>query len=340
MKTIYFILLIFTGTLLSAQPVITSADMVTGTFSYTDVEFNQGVYTAGSGGANMTWDFSNVQGTTGGGTLFYGVCPGIPECSSFPTANRYVTALNPNGTQTDDKNLFRVDNAQYEVLGGRNAVTNSTTAYTDTAIELKFPTTYLQSFTDTSSLTNNGATSSTNDVITADGYGTIITPIGTYTNTLRVKKVSTLTSSLNGIPVSTTQVTTYTWYKNNREQIASFTDTNIISPISQPGPSSFTYTNSSALATQENTIEKSLSIYPNPVKDGKIWIEKLPGTHIKSIGIYDMAGKRISEESESVFKETNGKYFINLQDYPDGNYIMRVETDKSIFSHIIQIKQK
>ncbi|WP_343607755.1 T9SS type A sorting domain-containing protein [Chryseobacterium oranimense] len=323
-----------------AQPTITSADIITGTFSYTDVSFAQGTYNPGNGGANVTWDFSNIHGTTGGGTFFHGVCPSIPECSSFPTANRYTVPLNPDGTQTDDKNMFRITSTQFEALGLRNAATNTTVPYTDTPIELKFPTTYLQSFTDTSTLTaSGGVVTTTNDVITVDGYGTIKTPVGTYTNVLRVKKASTVTSSIGGTSVGTTQLTTYTWYKNNREQIASFSIVNIVSPVTQPGPSAFQYTNSNVLATDESKMKKPVIMYPNPVRDGKLWINLGSDRKIKSVIIYDMTGKQIYKEINGLSVQIGGKYVINLLNCEEGNYIVKIETDKNTITETIQVQK-
>lgn len=329
--------------LVFAQPTITSADMVTGTYTYTDVSFPQGTFSPGSPGANVTWNLANVQSSiTGGGTVFYGVCPSIPECSTFPTANRYLSVLNPNGSQTDDKNMYLVSSSQIEALGGRNETANSTLTYTDTYIELKFPTVYLQSFTDTSSVpVGSGGVTSTSEVTTADGYGTLITPAGTYTNVLRVKKETILTNSFNGNPSTISQTISYTWYKNNREQIATFVDINNSTfPISAVGPSSFTYTTNSGLATEESQAKKSLIIYPNPVKDGKLWINATSNIKIKSVTIYDMTGKQVFARSENKMIAVAGKYTIDLQNYPNGNYIVKIITDKNTVTETIQINGK
>lgn len=318
MKTkhlLFIILYIFFNTQIKAQPTITHTDMITGTFQFTEVTFNQGVYNPGNGGANVTWDFSNVQGTVGGFKLLYGVCgASIPECSFFPTANRYVVNLDNNGNQSDEKNLFRVTDTQFEVLGARNNATNFILAYTDTPILLKFPTTYLQSFTDTSSYTVNNVTTTTSDVITADGYGTVKTPVGTYTNVLRVKKESTIMISMGGAPVSTTQITTYTWYKNNRESIAEFSVSNLLSPITQPLPSKFEYTNNNVvLGTGEVEGTKSLVVYPNPSSDFiTIKNEKV----IDKIELSDAEGRKIFEfkgvKTIDISKQPSGVYYLKI----------------------------
>lgn len=340
MKAKYLLILIAFFFKAKAQPTITSADIINGAFQFTEVSFNQGAYTPGNGGANVTWNFSAIQGTVGGVRLLYGNCSSaVPECTSFPTANRYVVSLDANGNQSDDKNLFRVTSTQFEALGSRNIANNFTLTYTDTPIQLKFPATYLQSFTDTSSYTVNGVTTNTSDVITADGYGTLITPAGTYTDVLRVKKESTVTISMGGSTVSTTQITTYTWYKNNREQIAGFSVSNMIFPVPQAIPSTFRYTTNTSLAVQEASAGKPVMVYPNPTRDGKIWIDT-GNNKIKSASIHDAAGKKIKTLSASRMKQEGEKYTIDLRNYPDGNYIIQMETEHGTISKTIQLVQK
>lgn len=339
MKTKYLLIIIVLFFKVKAQPTVTSADIINGTFQFTEISFNQGVYNPGNGGANVTWDFSNVQGTVGGVKLLYGNCSSaVSECAPFPTANRYVVSVDNNGNQSNDKNLFRVTSTQFEALGARNNVTNFTLTYTDPPIELKFPATYLQSFTDTSSYTANGVTTHTNDVITVDGYGTVKTPVGTYTNVLRVKKESTVNISMGGSTVSTTHITRYTWYKNNREQIAGFSVSNMTFPVPQALPSTFQYTTHTNLAVKETSAEKPAIVYPNPTEDGKVWVDTKHRT--KSISIYDMTGKKIFSVSGNQMKPVEGKYMINLQNYPNGNYIIKTETDQNTVSHTIQLIQK
>lgn len=325
---------------MNAQPTITSTDIINGTFQFTEVSFNQGVYNPGNGGANVTWDFSNIQGTVGGFKLLYGTCSSsIPECSFFPTANRYAVNLDNNGNQSDDKNLFRVTGTQLEAIGARNNTTNFTLTYADTPILLKFPTTYLQSFTDTSSYTTNGVTTTTNDVITADGYGTVKTPAGTYTNVLRVKKTSTINISMGGSPVSTTQVVTYTWYKNNREEIAGFAVTNILSPVNQASPSRFQYTNnSSTLGIRETSVLRSSTVYPNPSRDGKIWID-MQQDKIKMLHVYDRVGRLVFEQAGNQISMEKGANLLNLHFLPDDHYILKIETEKGESVQKIQLSR-
>ncbi|WP_261512906.1 T9SS type A sorting domain-containing protein [Chryseobacterium paludis] len=317
MKTEYllFIILgIFFNTYMRAQPTITSADMITGTFQFTAFTFNQGVHTPGNAGANITWDFTNISGTNEIYRMFYGTCPAIPECSSFPTANQYVAVLDNAGNQSADKNLLKLSSAQLEHLGARNNTTNFTLTYTDIPIELKFPMTYLNSFTDTSSSTVNGVTTSTNDIITADGYGTIKTPVGTYSNVLRVKKESTITIITSGVPTSTTKITTYSWYKNSREVIGVFSMGNLLSPIVQPLPSRFQYTNNNVvLGVGEVEDMKSLVVYPNPSSDFiTIKNEKI----IDKIELSDAEGRKISEYKETstidISKLLRGVYYLKI----------------------------
>ncbi|PWN68920.1 secretion protein [Chryseobacterium phosphatilyticum] len=340
-KYLFFCILsiLFSGSM-NAQPTITNADIINGTFQFTNVSFNQGAYSPGNAGANVTWDFSNIQGTAAGTKILYGDCSSaVPECSSFPTANKYSVSFDSNGNQNNEKNLFKVNSIQLEMLGVRNIATNYTLTYTDTPIELKFPTTYLQSFNDTSSYTVNGVTTNTSSVITADGYGTVKTPAGTYANVLRVKKESTVNISMSGAPVSTTQITTYAWYKNSREQIAVFGVSNLISPTPSAIPSFFQYTNnSSTLGTQDVVIPWSSIMYPNPSRDGKIWIDTKHDT-IKMLYIYDRAGRQVFEQAGNQISMEKGIYLLNLHFLPDDHYILKIETEKGENTNKIQLSR-
>ncbi|ASK32246.1 secretion protein [Chryseobacterium sp. T16E-39] len=317
MKTEYLLFVffcIFFNVQIQAQPTITSADMITGTFQFTAFTFNQGMHAPGNGGSNITWDFTNISGTNEIYRMFYGTCPGIPECTFFPQANQYVTVLDNAGNQSADKNLLKLNTVQLEHLGARNNTTNFTLTYTDTPIQLKFPVTYLNSFADTSSSTINGVTTNTNDIITADGYGTIKTPAGTYSNVLRIKKESTITITTSGVPTSTTKITTYSWYKNNREVIGVFSVGNLLSPIVQPLPSRFQYTNNSVvLGTGEVKDMESLVIYPNPTSDFvTVKNEKI----IDKIELSDAEGRKISEfkgiSTIDISKLLSGVYYLKI----------------------------
>ncbi len=81
-----------------------------------------------------------------------------------------------------------------------------TSTYTDPLIDFKFPITYLQQFTDTYQFnTVSGGIGNSTEAgqvdYTVDGYGTIITPVGTFSNVLRIKRMRTATQTPGHLPI-------------------------------------------------------------------------------------------------------------------------------------------
>ena len=85
--------------------------------------------------------------------------------------------------------------------------------------------------------------------------------------------------------------------------------------------------NGSASKSQEPTIE-GLSIYPNPVSNGKLYITSKLGLE-KEIQIFDVLGKKVLDTTTSV-KE------INISNLNPGVYIVKIkEKDASTTRKLI-----
>jgi hypothetical protein len=130
----------------------------------------------GAGGANQTWNLSAIPATPSATMTI--VSPGSTPCgSSFPSAN---WAQDISGAQY---NYYASTSAQLEVLGEQfPSSCSGGITYTSPKTVLQFPFNYTNSFTDTYSTGTGTGTVTT----TYDGYGTLITPSGTYTNVTRV----------------------------------------------------------------------------------------------------------------------------------------------------------
>lgn len=81
--------------------------------------------------------------------------------------------------------------------------------------------------------------------------------------------------------------------------------------------------------SQEPTIE-GLSIYPNPVSNGKLYITSKLGLE-KEIQIYDVLGKKVFEITTSI-KE------INIANLNAGVYIIKIKEKESSTSRKLIIK--
>lgn len=295
-KTLFLASFALAGWGAQAQPVINSAD-----FNPTAVaqyDFKYGVVNQvdpGAAGANVSWNFSSLSLSTDYPVHSF-TCPGAAECSSFATANEYL--------ETTVGNVFYNRTAAEEqevgVTSGSGS-SSSTTTYTTPYKSIQFPITYNQAYSSNYSATvAAGGTSFTqagtlNSVI--DGYGTLTTPVGTYTNVLRQKLTDEWSQTSGGVTATIT-TTTYNWYKAgiNQPILTIIVTTVDLGPgIPHPDP---TYT-AIYLATPPAAIngplnlEEAVHIYPNPVAhDGSI-ILTVKGCSVSGVRMSNLLGQEI-----------------------------------------------
>lgn len=136
-----------------------------------------GSATEPSNGANQTWDLSTVT-LQPIGTLDFIAAAGTPYASTYPAAN-WVWRQNVTGVGSQYMYL-NFSSSAVEVLA--TGVPLETNNYTNAKTVLQFPFSLGQSVTD--SYTDNDGTSSV--TWTYAGHGTAITPLGTYSNIVKV----------------------------------------------------------------------------------------------------------------------------------------------------------
>jgi hypothetical protein len=174
--------------------------------------------TAGSGGANVTWNFLHLYDS---GLL------------SVPIVDPSTTT---NGAEFPDANIsYELGNNSYyyknstqksQLVGAYvySGDVDTTIIYDDYIDELRFTMNYNESYTDDAAghftfkysgnlidFERDGSVD-----VSADGYGTLITPEGTYTDVLRVKQIETHRDSGNywGLSIiMNNTVEIYKWYK-------------------------------------------------------------------------------------------------------------------------------
>jgi type IX secretion system substrate protein len=175
-------LLAVCGTLF-AQPVIVNT-MPPFTVGTTD-----SIYTApasvapGGGGSGITWNLSALT-PSAIGTISAVTPSSTPYISTFPTAT-FCAKLSP--ISGGSAYIYeRISSTKWEQLANDYAGVGTGTDYTpNPESSIEFPMSYLNSFVDTFQKVGGGANTVT---ITYDGYGTLMTPFGTYTNVARIYK--------------------------------------------------------------------------------------------------------------------------------------------------------
>jgi hypothetical protein len=166
-----------------AQPVISSgstlapvgfADSITQVISSTS---------PGMGGAAVNWDFSILTPSTAGYIAIVNPATS-PYYSTFPTAT-YATVM----AQVGDSPFYEYDvvsAGKLEMIASRYTGSAGSNYSTNPKTIMPFPFHYTDSVTDNYQKTTNSGPSAV--TLTYDGYGTLTTPYGVYSNVVRIKE--------------------------------------------------------------------------------------------------------------------------------------------------------
>lgn len=226
MKSILFFFVVLTYNVLSAQATYTSAQFAAVGDLFYITSANNLAEDYETTGANFSWDFSFLQGTSQSQLQFRNpATTGFLWPFIFNANNTNLAATN-NDPQTlnfpgqvvqitDSFNYFRKNTTDLRQTGSAYKVNYNglpvpvTNQYSDSDIVYRFPFTFGNTDTDNSSYTisvptllyQENALERTNEV---DGWGSLITPYGNYTNVLRMKTTLVSNDSIallgNGLP--------------------------------------------------------------------------------------------------------------------------------------------
>lgn len=198
-------------------------------------------------------------------------------------------------------------------------------SYSDLEDMLRFPTTYNSSYTDTWSATFVSAsytyyrTGST--TVTADGYGTLTTPAGTFGNVMRVHFVQTYQDSTN--IMSTPYVINYVndeymWYLNGNHTTIAAVYNLTVTPGS-PVTGGF-YISNVVSGMEEQSGVSSLTAFPTLASDYVNFTYQLEQATSMSISIFDQAGKLVMEVPQTQAYEGENQSTISVAELPQGSY--------------------
>lgn len=250
-----------------AQPTFTHTVTYTVGDQLPSSSFNAQGVSAGNAGANQTWDFSNIQ-STGNSTSEVVNAASTPYGSSYPTANVCIKSGNLYAYS-----LFTA--TENSTLGAYNGQANI--VYSNPEKTLKFPLVYQESLTDTwaASFTANGTTVNRYGTTTTkyDGYGTLTTPAGTFTDAIRLKVEQHYYDVMPGVDTIFYDQVGYSWVKNGTRSLFAVNElTYSVFGIEQTSYFG-SYTPATAgLDVNEQAQAVALNIYPNP-SSGEVTIE-------------------------------------------------------------------
>jgi hypothetical protein len=317
-----FIALAFVACSLSAmaQPSLTSANNnPTLGEQFSQVLSSTVAGTPGNSGANQTWNFSSWpnQGTQN----YTVVSPGsTPNGASFPSSNLCLTDGSVYGY------LFTSGTSwvNFGSVGG-----GVTFAYNNSEIIMTYPYTYLSTGNDTwncvytvssVTFTRSGVTTHT-----ADAWGTVTTPAGTYSNSLRVHFVQTYTDVSSSFTITTTN-NEYMWYQPGKHYAvaATYSLTNSLSGTSYQ---SF-YLNSAPTGVSEShMLSNNISLFPNPSSSELSVNFDSKQSGVAELSIYDVSGKHYNTIKDLSILPGDNSMKINTSGLPEGVYIIGIHVD-------------
>ncbi|MBI2270461.1 MAG: T9SS type A sorting domain-containing protein [Bacteroidetes bacterium] len=328
---------------LLAQPTITSADFPTLTSKWAELSDNRaGMHAVTAGGANLNWDYSTGYYVIDDTSFTSFMTPAsVPNGwgSNFPTADLAQYSAVDSMAQFFELNTTGI---YFDGMYSGTKYGFGKMDYTPDMYFLPTPFTYNSTKSNTSrivALTKYGTYNAkfilrVTQNLTADAYGTLKTPAGTYSNTLRVHTFSYSYDSifvdftgsgtyslLSGEgPKDTSD--TYSWY--SAAQKAPVASADFEGPASKSASVSATYYDFTLLpsSVKELNAAKALNVYPNPAVNQPVYFSFDANSTVTNIVIYNASGQLVRTEqiagANQLLLQTNdmnaGIYFYSLND--------------------------
>ncbi|MCD4744939.1 MAG: T9SS type A sorting domain-containing protein [Bacteroidales bacterium] len=339
MKKFYVILFLSTCIMLTlnAQPTLTynnNAPEIGDIYYMNFVDITD--IGPGASGQNINWDFSSCplissmnQSVVDPATTPYG--------NDFPEAN---TAFVPEESQMYSYAL--INSTGFDMYGyvfDAGGIFH----YSDPAKRMKYPFSYNNTYIDNyycvgtvQTMTSRICGTST---VTADAYGNLITPDGTFNNVLRVKIYDEYTDSMfmdqTFITVSNCTQTNYTWYSADSKAALFNYSINVVDEIIDTN--AYYSSESASIDEIDKNAFANLQIFPNPATDIININYELKNKSSINIKILNQTGQEIfvintNEKSAGIQNEK-----ININDLPPGIYYLRLGNNygKSICKKLI-----
>lgn len=317
LQTLFSLIIISTSVV--AQPTLTGAlnnPIVGDVF----VVRNTNSVAPGSAGASQTWNLSSMAMSS---TTTWSVLnsASTPSGSSFPSANVSVY----DGTNYGYYQTSASQWLNYGAVGGGVVF-----SYTNAEVTLNYPCNYGNSVVDAWGC--NFTTGSFNfarygtSTITADGYGTVTTPAGTYANVMRIHLVQVYKDSAIGFPIMINYTNDqYGWVKPGTHYFLATTFTLTSSSGVSSGGS---YLNSIVSSVEENeNLLSSFNLFPNPASENLSVTCNLEANKPCELFIYNGTGQMVKHITESETVVGENKFKLEISDLSSGIYYLQMNVE-------------
>jgi hypothetical protein len=348
MNKFYTLILLVISSVAIAQPTFNSSSFFTigTTYNYQDITSTS--LAPGSAGANQTWNFGSLTPGSNPYSNQFISPAGAPGSSNFPGATVVgVVGTPPNSTYAyyTNSSASAQINGLYTNAGG----TPFSIVYNNPQTVVNYPLTYASTgsdnFSSSYTTTFSGFTvnqyQNGNISYVADGYGTLTTPAGTYSNCLRVKyrQVQFDSTVYVGIPippaVSNRISTTYTFFSLTNGKLVdrfsmSFDTTDAQGTITTSESANYATSITTGLSTLNAPKIANLDLFPNP-SSGQTTLSLYGGKlGNANLVITDLTGKLIRKEEIEIVSDF--KYNINVEELKAGLYLVSVSQQDKLWA--------
>lgn len=302
-----------------AQPTLTATGVNP---VYGDVYsgYTSGYISPGSSGANQTWNLASLTGSSGGTAT--AVAPASTTYgSSFPGSN-----LSWDNNSSASESFYKTSPTAFQFYG----IASSTTlmSYSNPEDFLRFPFTYNDTYYDTWAVqfVNGGYTfyRTGTTTVTADGYGTLITPNGTYNNVLRIHFVQVYQDSANigGPYIVSYNNDEYMWYKEGvHVQLATLYNLT----TSAGGPyTGGSYATGSLGVENAPLLISSVNLFPNPATDQVTVDFTLTENQAVEIKLFNDLGQQVKISQSVGGVQGLNMLQLDVADLPEGIYFAQL----------------
>jgi|GEM_PF-4296205 len=284
---------------------------------------------AGNGGSNQTWNFSGIIALQD--TLFIKVV----NPAATPHGSLYTGTSIAKEFSTGQFYYMNANNSGYELKGlvDTNAASSMTMTFLNTAqisvSPITFGTLLTDSFTNYFTASGYSFTGQGETQISGDGYGTLMLPGRTFSNTLRIKITHEEDDTLiQFFSVSHFSRVTYRWYDiaNNSALLEIDSIDTGVSTIKTVKYLLDVPLNTTGIKVQDNT--EFPSLYPNPASDHLNISANEPGM----LRITNFHGQLVFND------RVNNKTIIPLDKLSEGIYAVSFESgaSRSVSKLVIQ----
>ncbi len=286
-------------------------------------------------GNNVTWNYASILNTGTITTQAYVSNTAVASSTNFTGCN---LVLSQGAGAYNYLKTVNTPSAQLELLGF-DFGTFAKVTFTNSAVLLKYPFSFGNSFTDPASGTfsANTGTSTINGSATgnfatnADGWGTLILGQQAIPNVLRLKSTQTFTLFQGFLPLGTIRSVIYSYYDQNHKFPLFQIQYQTLSLIAQtPSTTASVRMNAGIplLGLSEISTHENIKIFPNPASDF-LYIN-LENAGDYELEILDMNGRAVLKERFYAHEHQ-----ADLRIVPDGVYWVRLRNSVSdkIFQH-------